>query len=439
MVIKYAPSKFQEQNPNLCKEHSMSTHSSKWQEEFPWLTQEIRKSMTRQMKIDNFVARLMFAPRLTGNQVHRLPPGRAAHVIHLDRLPGAPKDWVRSRGSYVVPVDTEIGMWFDWRNGSAEDINIAVLPSVKGMNPLTGQKLDALRLEAYTEECPLHKEPFKGGGRLCEKCGWEWPPQSYVTFDSTLWLDGYRIDGSVRQFFFSEDDKRDIASLVIGKDNTVPAFGFAFFRPKNVRMLPERILKRGMLDSMQWGSAGNDSLDMMVLSEGTDDTHTTWGANSSTNTTDASFSQYLVNNSQTKSALGHFEIKLSDGVPATPCAGMAYCCTTPTPTGTPQLTPPPTQTLTPTPPDGRHKCGKQPRAAKSGRSKIASVSVGAGAEIDQKLQMDSLGVEGWQEEPAAIIRLYFVFQEQFQDIVASGGVAELEGEKEGYLKGLPVG
>ena len=108
-----------------------------WKNSLPWLTSDVKAAMTTQMRLDTFAAQLMFAPRLTGATLHSLPLGRPAEVIHLDRLPGAPKDWVRGRGSYVVPVETDIGMWFDWRT-QGNDLNTAVLPSVKGMNPLTG-------------------------------------------------------------------------------------------------------------------------------------------------------------------------------------------------------------------------------------------------------------------------------------------------------------
>jgi hypothetical protein len=66
------------------------------------------------------------------------------------------------------------------------------------------------------------------------------------------------------------------------------------------------------------------------------------------------------------------------------------------------------------------------------------VSIGAGARLHQELVRDSLGLDGWKPEPEAIIRLYFCFEEQFRAIVA-GGIRDLKGEQEGYLKGLPVG
>jgi hypothetical protein len=67
-----------------------------------------------------------------------------------------------------------------------------------------------------------------------------------------------------------------------------------------------------------------------------------------------------------------------------------------------------------------------------------SVSIGAGAKLKQELIKDSLGLDGWKPEPEAIIRLYFVFEEQFREIVEKG-IEDLKGEQKGYLKGLPVG
>jgi hypothetical protein len=45
----------------------------------------------------------------------------------------------------------------------------------------------------------------------------------------------------------------------------------------------------------------------------------------------------------------------------------------------------------------------------------------------------------WKDEPSAVIRLYFVFRKKFEKIVKNGGLVDLDGNKEGYLKGLPVG
>jgi hypothetical protein len=378
-----------------------------WNLPLPWLESEVRKSMTTEMRLDRFVARLRFAPRLEGDIIHGLPPGRPAEVIHLDCLPGAPKDWIRSRGSYVVPVDVGLGIWFDWRTGGENDVNTAIVPSVKGMNPFTGQKLEALRLESYVEKCPVHAHPFKGPDRLCEKCGWNWPPQNYITSDSgPLWADGFRqSDGTVRQFFFSDEDKRDIASLVIGKENTVPAFGFGFWSPKNPRLIERHISRDiyyggcvgqslGFDDSVVGapGLNGCEGVPGFMGVTGTTGPTEGYGTNNVSSTSNGADNILCYNVGETKgSKISVFYSQ--ESVPA-----------------------------------------KSIQSKKSSRS----VSIGAGAKLKQELTKDSLGLDGWKPEPEAIIRLYFVFEEQFRELVGKG-IRDLKGEQEGYLKGLPVG
>ena len=125
---------------------------------------------SREMKMGKFSARLMRAPRLKDEKSGALPPGAPIPVFPVDALPGCPKDWIGGEGAFVCPVDPGWGLWFDFTNNDA--MNTAVMASVKGMNPITGQKLEGLALERYEEKCPVHKEAFKTG-RLCEKCGYK--------------------------------------------------------------------------------------------------------------------------------------------------------------------------------------------------------------------------------------------------------------------------
>lgn len=69
----------------------------------------------------------------------------------------------------------------------------------------------------------------------------------------------------------------------------------------------------------------------------------------------------------------------------------------------------------------------------------AKVSVGAGARIKQDVKEDPMSVEDWKSEPTSIIRLYFVFESKFEKILNDGGIKDLDGDKEGYLKGVKVG
>jgi hypothetical protein len=69
---------------------------------------------------------------------------------------------------------------------------------------------------------------------------------------------------------------------------------------------------------------------------------------------------------------------------------------------------------------------------------VKEVVVGAGARIQQNLEPDTLKVSDWQIKPSAVMRLYFVFPEEFKQIVAKG-TRDIVGSSDGFLKGLPVG
>lgn len=72
------------------------------------------------------------------------------------------------------------------------------------------------------------------------------------------------------------------------------------------------------------------------------------------------------------------------------------------------------------------------------KRKIVEVGVGAGAQIKQDLITDSLELKDWEEKPNSVMRLYFVFVNQFKEIKEKG-IKNLIGKTEGYLDGLSVG
>jgi len=354
-----------------------------------YATKVAKKGYVHSMMHAGFQARLMKARRLEDTErVHVLPPGQPIPIFPIAALPGAPKEWVREAGTYVCPVDVGWGLWFDWTMN--DSLNTAVIPSVKGMNPITGRKLEGLQLEQFADKCPKHGKPF-AHGRHCEECGYEWPPQNYVCAPNTLWWDGFRQpDGTVRQFFFTDEDKRDIANLVIGKENTVPAFGFAFYRPKTPRTPPPKITRYSGISGQSVG--GWDS-DYETYDSGSIQVQSLYASNTSA---DASKSYSSTGLSQKFGGM----IRGLD-------------------------------------PSYKAKARKAQTAKSVKRSK--SVSVGAGAKIHQDLETDSLGLEGWQDKHSAVIRLYFCFEEQFERIVEQGGVKEFKSDDQGYLKDLPVG
>lgn len=429
---------------------------------------------------------IKLTPRLNGEDSFHLPPGRAARVFLVDSLPGCPEDWVRGEGSYVVPIHPDVAFWFDWTQN--DHLNTAVLSSVKGLNPITGLKIDGIKLEKYKEKCPVHNEPFNHG-RYCSKCDYKWPAQSYVSSPNTLWWDGFRQpDGTVRQFFFSEEVERDVAAACLGgEQNTVPAFGFAFFEPKVRRATPPppqyrpnspmsflgikgfsgesgysgtsgfsgcfsgfsgsagprgpsgysgysgisgssgfsgtsgysspkmgvdlKLLKH-LLETKKHPTASNDGkkscrskeqiieqkrMDLIAQQNYYSPSHTT-----------ADFTRSLSDST--------FVNRISDVMDESEITEVHEASAGAEEVETCKFV------------EERHKPAEN-----------AKVSVGAGARIRQDLLDDPVGLDEWKTESSGLIRLYFVFESKFERILNDGGIRDLEGSKEGFLKGLKVG
>jgi hypothetical protein len=363
--------------------------------------QKKEKSIVTEMECGGFKASLMRAERLKGDYLHGLPPGSRVEVFPIAALPGCPEGWVRATGTYVCPVDISWGLWFDWTMN--DRYNTAIIPSVKGMNPITGQKIDHIGMEQYRDKCPIHNTEFSHD-RYCEKCNYKWPPQNYICYPDTLWWDGFRSpDGSVRQFFFTEDEKRDIASLVIGKENTVPAFGFVFYRTKNQRNITPPNENRGALfvSSQGCGEAWSNNIKYDI--------------------------EYAVNSNHYNDSGSYTVGKKykSSGPSGSACSTQSFSDILRSKDSV----------------DNEIDDGLEREVKTSGNIALPTkeVSVGGGARINQSLTVDPLALDGWCEKEAALIRLYFVFEPQFREIVKKGGIKDISGTDTGYLSGLPLG
>jgi len=344
-----------------------------------------------------------------------------------------PENWMKGPGVYVVPVRPNKGLWFDWRENSSR--NTAIIPTVKGCNPITGLKTSGFHLEHYEEKCPRHNVHFEGD-RLCPECGYRWPIQNYVTFPNVLWWDTWKSgeDGIGRQFFFTEDEMRDVASHMIGKESTVPAFGFAFYRPKEFR--PEPV-------------SDSNSRGIYFEASPSDIKYFT------------SDTKYFTN-VQKSDLFGpppqHQYTSCNIGPSAGLGASMEYSC------DAEHSYSPPQDLLCEHSTTGSLKCpsdstdNKKTKVSLSSiRSKrlasldnlgsercierpkpVKEVSVGAGAKIHQDLVADQYALDSWKSAPDATMTVYFVFQEQFDKMKAKG-MKDLKGAKEGMLSGVPVG
>lgn len=211
-------------------------------------------------------------------KAQRLPPYAPRNVYAVNDFSGvAPAEWPRSAesmgaenvASYFAGVKAGQGMWFDFNRMNDDTHHVAIVPSVQGVNPITGCA-GSLGMEQYTE-CPVHKTPFLEG-RHCTSCGYKWSKQNYLATTGTprgmFWLDGFRqSDGRVRQWLFTEDQERGVATHVLGGSRQY-AVAFAVYRSVAPKPVPRYnpVFRGGGYGSDLIGSSGAQSFGMRTRS-----------------------------------------------------------------------------------------------------------------------------------------------------------------------------
>ena len=194
-------------------------------------------------------------PALSGEGVNTLPPYAPVRASKVDLFPGAPAEWPRSSGntaSYFIPIVEGRGMWLDFNRCFEHPHHVSVVVSIQGVNPLTGRKADKLELERYGTDDKVEE--------------WLRGRQNYLATTSTprgtLWIDGFRAaDGTVRQYIFTKDEKKGVASQIIGVDR-VFAIGVAFFLSKEPKPVEQ---PRG--GRRNYGGGSSD--DFLIATKGT--------------------------------------------------------------------------------------------------------------------------------------------------------------------------
>lgn len=348
------------------------------------------------MEYKGFKAQIMEAERLTGDYTHELPPGNPIEVFHSEEFAKYPEQWMKGPGVFVVPVRPNKGLWFDWTQNSKK--NTAIVPTVKGCNPITGLQTSGIRLERYDTKCPKHGIEFKGD-RFCSECGYKWPTQNYISYPNTLWLDTWNSgDGVSRQFFFTEDEMRDVATHLIGKDQIVPAFGFAFFRPKETR--PE---------DPETTRSFNYTLTTI------NNNPPFWGQlYYQPQTPNWFYNTHYLNEVKTTC-----DSLYNDGHAIYACNASSAA---------------PSEKFT----KGLLDSDEEIHVKSFRSAPVKEVSIGAGAKINQNVILDPYPLESWKDTADASMVIYFVFQEKLEELKA-GGMIDLVGKKEGMLEGIPVG
>lgn len=363
------------------------------------------KNSTTVMEHKGFKAKIMEAERLVGESIHNLPPGTPLSCYPAEVFKSYPENWMKGPGVFVVPVQPNKGLWFDWRDNDQN--NTAVIPTVKGCNPITGMQTTGFHLERYDNKCPKHGCDFEAH-RFCPECGYKWPDRGYVS-GNPMWWDGFRSeDGSVRQFFFTEDMMRDVATHMIGKENTVPAFGFAFYSPKVPRS--SYIPFNHIYHITNYGSSMHT-----IFPE-----KKTYFSNSLGIKANVKYRSISKSFDSPTNALYSAATGQSVDAPLACSAGFVgedFSADT---------------TIL------RERGITLDQVTEPCPAPKKEVAVGAGAKIRQELPEDSYPLDSWKDTPDSVMTIYFVFQEEF-DKMASDGFKDFRDCEDGMLKGIPVG
>ncbi len=384
-------------------------------------------------------------------------PGYApvdAYVV--DEYPACPTNWMNGSAkasSYFVPVKENHGMWLDFNKLGQDEHDIAVVISVQGVNPITGQKTSAMRLEKYENKCPVHDKEF-GQERFCKDCGYKWPSQNYISTNATpngqLWLDGFRDgDGKVRQYVFTAEQARSVAKAIIG-DDRVFAIGLAFFKSKEKKApvyTPNYKTREVLTSSLRQTfsmNSGPELRHMAVLgdtdgsvkmslraragglsvggrgakqykdiSKGGVDRDATKTCAVQDSGLDMMVDLESIAHDPNQVIVTHHAISCSvDGLQDQACYSAA----------------PAAMDMFATP---SFVTEKQIEAVKT-----KSYEVGHGGKIDQQVYPDSQKMEYWQEEPFAMVYVNYADEDSVKKILAAGKRKEVQS---GFLANIPAG
>jgi hypothetical protein len=339
------------------------------------------------MQVNGLQAQINTPDALVGDGVHGLPPHNPVEFYPVDEYPACPKNWMHGSdkaSSYFVPVQVGKGMWFDFTPNQSHKHHVAVVISVQGINPVTGQQITNLNLQQFKKQCPKHNIDFQQD-RYCPECQYKWPAQNYIatTTGETLWIDGFRnTEGLVEQYILTEEKCRGIAAQLIGEDR-VWAIGFAFYLSKDAK--PEIPAQSVRICSIKPGQYQN-----------------TWNAEQYQNTWnglhyhDAAPSEYQ--------AFGFINNSSID----------------PGPSGSVLRSAP------------TNDYAMEVEEVEAG----TKVEIGAGAKIEQELGIDPNNIDFWQEEPIGMIYVNYVTPDTCQQIL---NVGKRQDKQNGFLENLRTG
>lgn len=344
------------------------------------------------MQINGLQCQVNLPDAPKGEGVYGLPPYNIQSTYVVDEYPACPTNWMHGSGkaaSYFFPVGKGKHLWLDFNQNWGHTHHIAIVLSVQGINPITGQQSKVLRLEQYREKCPIHQDEAFKQDRFCEKCEFKWPPQNYMTTVSTphrlLWVDGWRIeDGTIRGFLITAETMKGIATQIIGEDR-VWSIGIAFYLSKIAKPAPSHPTRSVTIQGKGMGFSGNSpTLHSAPESKG--------------------YSSTIPIASDSLSADMEMEASTSS----------------------------------------KPRSSRKLRSAASGQSvqrqvETEKLEIAAGAKITQELaHYDPNNLDFYEDQPAGLIYANYCSLDDFEKIIAEG-TRDMTKEGEGPLHGLDVG
>lgn len=401
-------------------------------------------------------------------RVAPLPRGNPRPAFKVDEYPACPASWEHGSAkasSYFVPTVANKGLWLDFNANRQHTHEVAVVVSIQGVNALTGQKTMPIRLEQYRENCPVHNVAFKQD-RFCEKCKHNWPAQNYIASTATphgfLWLDGFLSkDGVVRQWIFTEEEMKGVASQIIGKER-VPAIGIAFYLSKNPKPpRPAQILRGGFAGptlGSKWGSPGVFGMTSGKIGSVNNLSTPDWYGNEESISYTCSVGPAGPSGPSggvvgavgaqgfetLASVTPEVEEKTSGGIPLPDADdGSRGISGSPAsarrrrrgPGGSSAGSYKRSATGPGSPGYEMNKTFNRQYAVPIPEEKVKKLEVGVGAKIDQTIHADPQSLDYWQEEPAGFIYINYCTLADAAAIIAAG---KREEKADGFLDGLKL-
>jgi hypothetical protein len=361
---------------------------------------------------------------------HFLPPHDPVDAYPVDEYESCPNNWMNGSdiaSSYFLGVKEDHGMWMDFNECFYHTHDVAVVISIQGVNPITGQKMvaeKALKLEQYHKKCPVHNVKFQQD-RYCPECGFKWPGQNYLSTTGTpetmLWLDGFRTpEGKVRQYVFTEDKMKGVASQMIGEER-VFAIGIAYYLSKHKKPY---MLERPKPASEHYagnnnGYAGNNNNGHSGLPANF------WGK-------PVGYMGYKSDYTGTPMNFMFDSSTCSSSSAASVATSSAFRASSVDANSN--------KTLISKVAESMVSPEKQSLEYRRGRSTpvtpVKKLEIGAGALIKQRVYDDPKMMSYWEEEPAGMIYINYCDEATKKKIIDGGRRADV---KDGFMNGIKVG